>query len=74
MRQIFIGGEYLKVNEHKNNPQTIGESKVAITAKISEIPKECVRVIDNFAQHMQVCFQRRGAYFEMNVTFMQRDQ
>ena len=33
--------------------------------KISEIPKEeRVRVIDNFARHMQVCFQRRGGHLE----------
>jgi hypothetical protein len=36
---------------YENNPQTIGELKAAITAKIREIPKEeCVRVIDNFAR------------------------
>jgi hypothetical protein len=29
---------YLKDNVHKNNPQTIGELKAAITAKIREIP------------------------------------
>jgi hypothetical protein len=41
---------YLKDNVHEKNPQTIGELKAAITAKIREIPKEeCVRVIDNFA-------------------------
>jgi hypothetical protein len=37
---------YLKDNVYENNPQTIGELKAAITAKIREIPKdECVRVI-----------------------------
>jgi hypothetical protein len=42
---------YLKDNVHENNPQTIGELKAAITAKIREIPKEeCVRVIANFAR------------------------
>ena len=29
---------YLKDNVHENNPQTIGELKAAITAKIREIP------------------------------------
>jgi hypothetical protein len=44
---------YLKDNVYENNPQTIGELKAAITAKIREIPKdECVRVIDNFARHI----------------------
>ena len=47
---------YLKDNVYQNNPQTIGELKAAIAAKIREIPREeCVRVIDNFAQRMQVC-------------------
>jgi hypothetical protein len=46
----------LKDNVYENNPQTIGELKAAITAKIREIPKEkCVRVIDNFVRRMQVC-------------------
>jgi hypothetical protein len=50
---------------YENNPQTIGELKTAITAKIREIPKEeCVRVIDNFARRMQVCLQRRGCHLE----------
>ena len=49
----FLSVGYLKDNVYQNNPQMIGELKVAITAKISEIPKEeCVRVIDNFAQRM----------------------
>jgi hypothetical protein len=30
--------EYLKDNVYENNPQTIGELKAAITAKIREIP------------------------------------
>ena len=56
---------YLKDNVHEKNPQTIGELKAAITAKIREIPKEeCVRVIDNFARRMQVCLQRRGCHLE----------
>ena len=50
---------------YQNNPQTIGELKAAIAAKIREIPREeCVRVIDNFAQLMQVCLQRRGGHLE----------
>ena len=56
---------YLKDNVYQNNPQTIGELKATITAKIREIPnEECVRVIDNFARRMQVCLQRRGAHLE----------
>jgi hypothetical protein len=56
---------YLKDNVYENNPQTIGELKEAITAKIREIPKEeCVRVIDNFARRMQVYLQRRGCHLE----------
>jgi hypothetical protein len=31
---------YLKDNVYENNPQTIGELKAAIKAKIREIPKE----------------------------------
>ena len=50
---------------HENNPQTIGELKAAITGKIRQIPKEeCVRVIDNFARRLQVCFQHRGQHLE----------
>jgi hypothetical protein len=56
---------YLKDYVYVNNPQTIGELKAAITAKIRQIPKEeCVRVIDNFARRMQVCLQRRGCHLE----------
>ena len=52
-------------NVYENNPQTIGELKAAITAKIKEIPKEeCVRVIDNFARRMQVRLQLRGSHLE----------
>ena len=52
-------------NVYENNPQTIGELKAAITGKIRQIPKEeCVRVIDNFARHVQVCFQRREQHLE----------
>ena len=50
---------------YQDNPQTIGELKAAITAKTSEMPKEeCVRVIDNFARHMQVCLQHRRGHLE----------
>jgi hypothetical protein len=36
---IFLSVEgYLKDNVYENNPQTIGELKAAITAKIREIP------------------------------------
>jgi hypothetical protein len=50
---------------YENNPQTIGELKAAITAKIREISmEECVRVIDNFARSIQVCLQRRGCHLE----------
>ena len=59
---------YLKDNVYENNPQTIGELKAAITAKIREIPKEeCVRVIDNFARRMQVCLQRQGCHLERTL-------
>ena len=63
---LYLWG-YLKDNVYQNNPQTIGELKtaIAIAAKIREIPREkCVRVIDNFAQWMQVCLQRRGGHLE----------
>ena len=40
---------YLKDNAYQNNPQTIGELKAAIAAKIKEIPREeGVRVIDKY--------------------------
>jgi hypothetical protein len=35
---IFYLWGYLKDNVYENNPQTIGELKAAITAKIMEIP------------------------------------
>ena len=51
-------------NVYKNNAQTIGELKAAITGKIRQIPKEeCVKVIDNYARRVQVCLQRRGQHF-----------
>ena len=56
---------YLKDHVYQNNPQTIGELKAAIAAKIMEILREeCMRVIDNFAQRLLVCLQRRGGHLE----------
>jgi hypothetical protein len=54
---------------YENNPQTIGELKAAIIAKISEIPKEeCVRVIDNFARRMPSTARMPfGAHFGKNI-------
>jgi len=50
---------------YQNNPQTIGELKVAITVETRQVPKDaCVRVIDNFARLVQVCLQRRGVHLE----------
>ena len=61
---------YLKDIVYENNPLTIGELKAAITGKISQIPKEeCVRVIDNFARHVQVCLQRQGQHLEQFFLF-----
>ena len=49
---------------HENNPQTIGDLKTAITARIRAISiEECVRVIDNSARRLQVCLQRQGNTF-----------
>ena len=59
-RLFYLWG-YLQENVYENNPERIGELKAAITGKIRQIPKEeCVRVIDNFAQRVQVCLQRRS--------------
>lgn len=56
---------YLKDHVYENNPQTIGDLKAAITAKIRAIPREeCVRVIDNFARRIQECLRRRGGHLE----------
>ena len=56
---------YLKDRVYENNPQTIGDLKTAITARIRAIPiEECVRVIDNFASRLQVCLQRQGCHLE----------
>ncbi len=56
---------YLKDHVYENNPQTIGDLKTAIAARIRAIPtEECVRVIDNFARRLQVCLQRRGGHLE----------
>ena len=63
---------------YENNPQTIGELKAAITAKIREIPKdECVRVIDNFARRMQYAFNPedaiRSTFWKEHRNSMQTD-
>ena len=50
---------YLKDRVHKNNSHTIGDLKIAITARIRANPIEkCVRVIDNFACRLQMCLKR----------------
>ena len=55
----FYLWRFLKDHVYQNNPQTISELKVAITQQIHGITREeCVRVIDNFAQLLQVCHQR----------------
>ena len=47
-------GGYLKDKAHENNPQTISDLKMAITARIRAIPKEeGIHVIDTC--HLQVC-------------------
>ena len=49
---------------HENNPQTIGDFKTAITARIRTIPVEkCVCVIDNFVRRLQVYLQLQGGHF-----------
>ncbi|GFO20935.1 transposable element tc3 transposase [Plakobranchus ocellatus] len=56
---------YLKDNVYINNPQIIPDLKAVITQKIRQIPREeCVRVIGNFARHLQVCLQRGGGHME----------
>ena len=52
---------YLKDNVYENNPPTIPELKRTITVRIKRISVEkCVRVVDNFANHVHVCLRRRG--------------
>ena len=61
----FYMWECLKDRVYGNNPQTIPDLKVAITAGIRAIPREeCGRVIENFARRIQMCLQRRGAHLE----------
>ena len=56
---------YLKDNVYESNLQTIPELKRAITGRIRRISvKECVQVIDNFANRIHVCLRRRGAHLE----------
>ena len=56
---------YTKDRVYKNSPQTIGDLKTAVTARIRAIPiEECVGVIDSFACHLQVCLQRQGGHLE----------
>ena len=55
---------YLKNRVCENNPQTIGDLKTAITARIRAVPtEECARVTDNFARRLQMCPQRRVDHF-----------
>ena len=67
---------YLKDNVYQNNPQTIGELKAAIAAKIREIPREeCVRVIAQFcamdASLSPTLRRSFGTYSRENITFVQ---
>jgi exonuclease V gamma subunit len=63
----FYLWRYLKDNVHENNPQSIGELKAAITAKIREIPKEeCVRVIDNLRDVCKCAFNAEDAPKNVN--------
>ena len=51
---------YLNDRVYGNNPQTIPDLKVAITAAMRTIPREeCGRVIENFEIQIQMCLQRR---------------
>jgi hypothetical protein len=74
----FYLWRYLKDNVHGNNPQSIGELKAAITAKIREIPKEeCVRVIDNLRDVCKCAFNAEDAiwstFWKENNNSMQTD-
>ena len=63
---------YLKDNVYENNPQTIGELKAAIPAKIREIPKkECVRVIDKCAFNAEDAIWR--TFWKEHKNSMQTD-
>ena len=50
---------FLKDNVYKNSLQTIPELTKVTIRGISQ--QECVRVVDNFARHVQVCLERREA-------------
>ena len=51
----FYLWSYLKDNVYDNNPQAIQELRRAIRGRIRRITvEECVRVIDNFANHIHV--------------------
>ena len=74
-RDFYLSG-YLKENAYQNNPQTFGELKAAIAAKIREIPREeGVREIGNFcatdASLSQTPRRSFGTYSEENITFAQ---
>ena len=60
----FYLWDYLKDRVYRNNPQTIGDLKTAITARIRAVPiEECVRVIDSFARRLQMCLpDPRGSF------------
>ena len=60
----FYLWDYLKDRVYRNNSQTIGDLKTAITARIRAVPiEECVRVIDNFARRLQMCLpDPRGSF------------
>ena len=61
---FFLWG-YLKDRVYENNPKTIPELKQVITQNIRAITKqECIRVIDNFARHLQVCLQQKEGHLE----------
>ena len=56
---------YLKDRVYENNPQTIGDLKTTITARMRAVPiEECVRVTDNFARRLQVCLQHQEGRLE----------
>ena len=58
---------YFKDNVYENNPQTIGELKAAITAKIREISKEeCVKYT-SVPSTPRMPF---GAHFGKNITIL----
>ena len=61
---LYLWG-YLKDNVYENNHQTISEIKRATTRRIKRISlKECVWVIDSFANHIHVCLQHPGVHLE----------